>query len=154
MPFVFEADWNMSLDEVASTTLADSLQAAIVADTDALGTCTTHAGTSCVDVFLVSRDLAEAASRVAIVANAPIATHRPVMLEVRADAAGLQRAAIKQVQSIPAEAVFGPRLPRQDWQQARALANAALKAAQHSTSAGVQLREQRFKRGSGFTTVL
>ena len=72
--------------------------AAIVADTGAIGTCTTNAGTSCIDFVLVSRDMAEAASKVA---NAPIATHRPVLLEVRADAAGLKRVAMKMVQNIP-----------------------------------------------------
>ena len=46
MPFVIGADWNLSPDDVAATSLADSLQGAIVADTDPIGTCTAEGESS------------------------------------------------------------------------------------------------------------
>jgi hypothetical protein len=175
---VIGADWNMRPDTVEATTLLDSLQAAIVADTSPIGTCDTTGGTSCLDYFLVSADLAEAASEVCIVINAPIATHRPVRLRLRTDASTLMRTAVVAVQRIPPEPVFGPHPRPQPWEEPRRLAMIALRASRNDRRphtikvamaaayrawartaeielagvAGVELRPRRWRRGNDLKT--
>jgi len=137
MPFLIGADWNMSPNEVAGTSFAESLGGAIVADTSVTGTCVSDSGASCIDFFRVSRDIAEAASSVEIAPNAVIPTHNPVQLTIKAKAADLRKYVVSTPHKILVEAVFGPRPPLPAWDEARRLASAAVKAAQRSPSRSV-----------------
>ena len=178
MPFIVGADWNMQPSMLESTTIVDCLHAAIVADPNPIGTCTHEGGATCIDYFLMSADIAEAAESVRIVPNAPIATHRPVLLKLRADAASITRIVSVAVQRIPPVPVYGPWPPPQDWRQATALAQRALRAAQKESRpasikyamgrayrewaptaeeelaqvAGITLRDKRWHRGNRFKT--
>eukprot|EP00973_Karenia_brevis_P035100 4842466-Karenia_brevis.AAC.1 len=178
MPFIIGADWNMHPSVIESTTFADILHAAIVADMSTIGTCTSEGAVSTIDYFIMSADLAEAAHCIRIVPTAPIATHRPVLLEMRSDAASMTRIVAVSVQRLPPVPVFGPWPRQREWSEAMLLAKRALRQAKtakrpasirHALSqayrawaylaeeeiagvAGVELRQKRWRRGNRFKT--
>ena len=178
LPFLVGADFNMHPSVLETTAVTDMLHAEIIADLGSIGTCTQDGSVSTIDYFLVSSDLAEATTRVSIVPNAPIATHRPVLLEARSDATELTRIIAVAPQKIPPVPVFGPLPQQPSWSSACNLAERAVRQARTAkrptsiryaiseaygewartaeielaSAAGVELQPKRRKRGAPFRT--
>ena len=130
LSFVIGADWNMEAAVLESMAIVDSLQAAILADRDAIGTGTPEGGVSCIDYFLMSGDLAEAAQSGTVIPNAPIAPYKLVVLELGADAADLKGLIAVAMQRVPPAPIFSGHARSPLTGRSAALAKVTLKAAQ------------------------
>lgn len=136
LPFIIGGDFNMAPELLASTDFAESLRGHITCVESSLGTYEHPNGCSNIDYFVTSSDMAAACRKVAIASDLPISKlhgHRGVRLTMALQPASLTKTVPVAVQRLPTEAVFGPRLPGQDWSHAQHLAEAAVRTARAAT---------------------
>ena len=178
MPWIMGGDYQMTAEALARTLFPEAAGARILTDRGPAGTCVHAHGSSSIDHFLASDDIASVATDAQARLDACTSPHRPVQICIPAGAGQLQKLAVVQVQRLPNHPVFGPRLPKPSWVSATKKALDAVRTAQQSTSAakiqhalavayrtfaetaeseladitGVELKERRRKRGRKICT--
>ena len=178
MPWIMGGDYQMTAEALARTLFPEAAGARILTDRGPAGTCVHAHGSSSIDHFLASDDIASVATDAQARLDACTSPHRPVQICIPAGAGQLQKLAVVQVQRLPNDPVFGPRLPKPSWVSATKKAFNAVRIAQQSTSAakiqhalavayrtfaetaeseladitGVELKERRRKRGRKICT--
>ena len=132
------ADFNMTPQAVEQTGLAANLKLkAELPEQGGLGTCRQPSGEdSVIDFFLLTEGLAGAVGKKEVVSDAADAPHRPFRLTFKPRPTLLRKWKPLQVQKLPLDEVYGPRLPPPPaWKNAATQARMAIKAAKCYSSA-------------------
>ena len=106
---VIGGDWQVTAGELMGTGFSTLLGATVLEGSVGVPTCTTANGSSFIDFFVVSNDLAAGARDQVTDMRAIIPTHRPVGFSLQCDIGNLTSRAHKCTVRLPTEQVYGPR---------------------------------------------
>ncbi len=122
-------DRNTTPEALTETGFADRMGARVIAPTTRRGTCRTLFGNKFHDYFIASCALADCMDEVAKIEGTNVKTHTPVQLTFQLRQTSLKKLTLRLPEPPARERVYGPLPPPPSWQEAKALAEDAVRKA-------------------------
>ncbi len=120
LQFIVAADFNMQPTTIARSGLASQMRGAVVAPSNARGTCRTRTSARTIDFFYMSASMAEVVRHVDTIEGTGVLTHTPVSAIFHDRPTALKVLSLRRPPKLAKERVYGPLPPPpRQWSQIR-----------------------------------